>query len=415
VPYCVTTEVALLTETSTEYGRSLLRGILRYSRLHGPWSLYVVPEHLDRFLPPRGSWPQDGILGRTGSLEIVRRIQASGLPFVVSSFYESQLPRVGPKSGEIRTDCDAIAHMAADHLRETGLRRFAFCGFDECHWSLRREEAFIQALRARGFPCAVYRIALANWMHWPHWIGTWKREQAGLANWLQTQERPLGLMACNDTCGWEVISACLRTKLKVPEEVAVIGVDNDEIVCELSEIQLSSVALNIEDAGYRGAKLLEGLMRGTHVKELVAWVHPTHVVTRRSTDVISQGDPLVAAALKIIREQTSIGVPDIIRQLGQSRRTLERRFLHSVGRTVLSEIRRRQLQRAKQALLETDWPLHLIAPHAGFGSSRAFFRTFRREEGCSPQTFRERPGVISGNRCASLQVHPSADTQSRRP
>ncbi len=116
-------EVALLTETSTEYGRSLLRGILRYSRLHGLWLFYIVPEHLDQFLPPRGSWLRDGILARTRSPEMIRRVLASGLPFVVSSLYEAQQSRVDPRSGEIRTDCEAVARMAALHLMETRLRR----------------------------------------------------------------------------------------------------------------------------------------------------------------------------------------------------------------------------------------------------------------------------------------------------
>jgi LacI family transcriptional regulator len=140
-------EVTLLTETSTEYGRALLRGVLRYSRLHGPWSLYVVPEHLDKSLPTKGSWPGDGILARVGSPEMRRRIRASRLPSVVSTMYEAEEPRVGPKSGEIRTDCDAISRMAALHLMETGLRRFAFCGFEDCQWSLRREKAFLQVVQ----------------------------------------------------------------------------------------------------------------------------------------------------------------------------------------------------------------------------------------------------------------------------
>jgi len=116
-------EVSLLTETSTEYGRSLLRGILRYSRLHGLWLFYIEPEHLDQFLPPKGSWLRDGILARTGSPEMIRRVLASGLPFVVSSLYEAQQSRVDPRSGEIRTDCEAVARMAALHLMETRLRR----------------------------------------------------------------------------------------------------------------------------------------------------------------------------------------------------------------------------------------------------------------------------------------------------
>ena len=162
-------QVALLIETSTGYGRGLLRGILLYSRLHGPWSLHVAPGHLDQALPKARSWRGTGIIGRISSPEMEKLILSTRLPFVASSLGESRSPIPGDKFGEIRTDSEGIARMAAAHLIEAGFRRFAFCGFASCHWSIVREKTFFQFSREGGYTCAAHRITRANWMQRPNW------------------------------------------------------------------------------------------------------------------------------------------------------------------------------------------------------------------------------------------------------
>ena len=385
-------QVALLLETSTEFGRGLLRGILRYSRLHGPWSLHVAPGHLDQALPKSKSWCGTGIIARIRSPEMEKMIRATRLPFVASSLSESRPPADESNFGEIRTDSEGMARMVAAHLLEAGFRSFAFCGFANCHWSTVREKAFIQFAKDRGYACSAHRIAVANWMQRPNWIASWQHEQPIMVKWLKSLTKPAGLMACNDVCGREVLQACASAGLKVPYEVAVVGVDNDEMMCELSSPPLSSVALDLERAGYEAARLLDHLMRGQKGGERVVWVGPTHVVTRRSSDVVAQEDSVVAGALQIIRDHArhTLNVSDVTAALGVSRRTLERRFFRAVGRTVLSEITRCHLQRAKQLLLETDLPCHKVASEAGFGSQKTFNRTFSRQEGTTPQSFRRR-------------------------
>jgi LacI family transcriptional regulator len=388
-----TTQVALLLETSTEFGRGLLRGILRYSRLHGPWSLYLAPGHLDQILPNAKSWEGMGIIARIRSPQMEKLIRATRLPFVASSLSESRPPGTGNKFGEIRTESDAIAKMCAMHLFEAGLRRFAYCGFQKCRWSAAREEAFLQFAKERGYPFSAHRITLANWMHRPRWMQSWQHEQPLLVRWLKSLPKPVGLMACNDICGREVLQACTGAGLRVPDEVAVVGVDNDEMMCELSHPPLSSVALSLESAGYRAARLLTDLMNGQSAEGQTVWVGPTHVAVRRSSDVIAQDDSLVAGALSFIREHArqNISVGNIVEELGVSRRTLERRFLRAIGRTVLSEIMRCHLQRAKQLLSETDLPCRKVAAEAGFGSLKTFNRTFSGKEGMTPHTFRRNP------------------------
>jgi len=386
-----TPRVALLLETSTEYGRGLLRGILRYARLHGPWSLYVAPGHLEQALPKAKTWSGTGIIARIHSLEMAKLIRATRLPFVASSLEESAPLGHGDTFGEIRTNSAAIARMAAAHLLERSLRQFAYCGFMACAWSLQREESFSQYLAERGFSCQVHRIKLANWMQRPNWIANWEFEQPVLVDWLKSLPKPVGLMACNDICGREVLQACVAAGMRVPDDVAVVGVDNDELMCELSTPPLSSVALDLEKAGYEAARLLDGLMSKRVNGEHLVQVEPLYIVTRQSSDVVAQGDPCIATALRFIKDHAGrpIDVSHVVQEAGVSRRTLERRFMHAVGRSVLAELTRCRLERAKRLLLETDLPSQRVAVAAGFGSIKTFNRLFRRATSVSPQHFRQ--------------------------
>ena len=180
--------------------------------------------------------------------------------------------------------------------------------------------------------------------------------------------------------------------IQVPDEVAVIGVDNDEMLCELSNPPLSSVALDVERGGYEAARMLDALMNGQKVRTDIVWVQSTHIVHRRSSDVIAQEDQLVAQALRFIRDnsRTALSVLDVASALGVCRRTLERRMSGAVGRTILDEVMRCHLVRAKQLLVETDLSCGQIAKEAGFGSLKSFNRTFRLREKMTPNSFRLR-------------------------
>jgi len=384
--------VAVLLETSTEYGRGLLRGIVRYSRLHGPWSLCVAPGHLEQELPNSSSWAGTGIIARIRSLQMARLIRSTHVPFVASSLTEFRTPKTGDSFGEIRTDSEAIARLGAMHLLERGFRRFAFCGFTDCGWSIARESKFNDFLRSKGLPCVTYRIRSTNWMHWHDWISVWESEQLVIAKWLQSLPRPIGVMACNDICGRALLQACATAGLRVPDDVAVVGVDNDELMCELSNPPLSSIALNLEKAGYDAASLLNSLMCGRSPRVRLVRVEPTHVVARRSSEVIAQEDPVVAVALQVIRNSSRqpITVTEIVEKSGVSRRTIERRFYKAVGRSIFSEVTRSHLEQAKLLLLETSLPIRDVATGAGFGSVKSFRRIFHQRVGMTSNDFRRR-------------------------
>ncbi|MGH9405151.1 MAG: substrate-binding domain-containing protein [Terriglobia bacterium] len=396
-PWAEIPEVALLLETSTEYGRGLLRGILKYVRLHGPWTLSVAPGHLDQSLAAAASWEGTGIIARVRTREMAEWVRSTRLPLVVSSLLESQPLLLNGRYGEIRTDSEAIGRMGAKHLLDAGLRNFAFCGFANHQWSAARAQAFTRMVTEAGYECSVLQVGAANWMKRPNWIKSWAHDRPILADWLRSLPKPVGLMGANDACGREVLQVCTAERIQAPDQVAVVGVDNDEMMCELSTPPLSSVSLDLDEAGYEAARLLDALMRRQTVSERVVRVEPTHVVHRRSSDVIIQEDEAVGRALRYIRERARqpVSVSEVAAALGISRRSLERRFLAALGRTVLDEITRCHLARARQLLVETDLPCYQIAADSGFGSLRSFNRAFSEKEGLTPLRFRQHSTVTS--------------------
>jgi LacI family transcriptional regulator len=379
-------KVALLIETARGYGRQMLRGIVHYARLHGPWSFYVTPGDFQQALPKMQQWGGTGIIARIETARIAEAVLESGLPTIALDLSEDELRAPHPLSrlSEVASDSIRAAEMAAEHLTGRGFRNFAFVGIPGRVWSERRERGFCQAIAAAGFGVRVYNPPASARSR------VWEREQPILAEWLRRLPRPVGVMACNDDRGREVLEACRAAEVRVPEEMAVIGVDNDELLCELATPPLSSVALNAEGAGYRAAALLDSMMRRRLRKPRRLVAEPLHVVTRRSTDMIAIEDAEVAAALAFIHDHAAepIGVEDVVRHLQISRRNIEIRFQNQVGRTLHAELQRARLQRARRFLAETDLPIPKIAEAVGYSTSCYFIQVFRKEHGTTPARYR---------------------------
>jgi len=380
-------KVALLVETSQGYGRAFLRGVVRYARLHGPWAFYLQPGDLRQLLPRMEEWGGTGIIARVENPEAAKAVLAANLPTIVLDLSESQLAEDNPLSrfSEVRPDSRKASRMAAEHLLERGLRHFAFVGtWGDLPWSVRRGEGFAERLAEDGIRCDPFPMPKAARDR------RWGREQAILAQWLQSRPKPLGVLASDDDRGRQVLEACRAAGLSVPDDVAVIGVDNDELLCSLSDPMLSSVALNSDQAGYDAAALLHGLMSGRIRKPQRILVDATHVVARRSTDVHAAADRELAQALRFIRDNviSPIRVEDVVAQIGCSRRTLELRFQRLLGRSINQEIQRIRLERAKHLLAETELSVARVAEAVGFNSASYMIRLFRQHLGQSPTWFR---------------------------
>jgi len=372
--------VLLFVETSREFGRGLLYGIARYSRLHGPWRVYRRPAGLDSSLPDWKDLKIDGAIVR--DVKMAQNLARSGFPVI---FAQHNRESYNPFPAII-TDSSAIGHMAAEHFLDRGFQHFAYCGLDDFVWSRMRARHFVERIEQAGFAVDLYRQPASRTRR------AWRNEQNLMAAWLGALPRPVALMCCNDDRALQVIEACKLAGLYVPDQIAVLGVDNDVLVCDLADPPISSIALNTEVAGHEAARLLDGLMKGGKMAGQIIWVRPTHIVTRMSTDMLAVTDPEVAAAIRFIRRNSNrfIQVNDVVGATNISRRVLEKRFRTILRRSVYQEIRRVRVDYIIQLLLGTDMSVTEIATRSGFEGVEHVSRYFRKETGMSLRAYRRK-------------------------
>ncbi len=372
--------VLLFVETSREFGRGLLHGIARYSRLHGPWRVYRWPGALDSSLPEWKSLKIDGAIVR--DVKVVERLAHSGIPVIFAQHNkESYAP-----FPSIITDGALIGGMGAEHFLDRGFRNFAYCGLDAFAWSRGRAQYFRQRLEQAGLEVSLYRPPASKRGR------ALRNEQSRIADWVRQLPKPVAVMCCNDDRALLVIEACKLAGCSVPDDVAILGVDNDVLVCDLADPPISSIALNTEGAGYEAARLLDQLMKGGAMAGQVIPVQPTHIVTRMSTDMLAVTDPDVAAALGFIRRNANrlLQVDNVVEATTASRRVLEKRFKAVLHRSVHQEIRRIRVNNIIRLLVGTDLSVADIAAHCGFDGVEHIARYFRKETGASLRDYRKR-------------------------
>ena len=373
--------VALIVETSVVYGRQILHGASRYLRAHGGWSIFLDEREL--LAPPPDwllTWSGDGVICRPTTPDLAEALRQRGLAVVDLNDRYGYLgiPRIS-------SDMPAVGAMAAAHLLERGFRSIAYCGFAEEAWSIERQMGVEETVRGRGHFCGAF---LSSWeglrKH------SWPDERDQICAWLQSMPRPLGIVACNDVRGHHVLDACRVLDIAVPEEVAVIGVDNAETFCELCDPPLSSVVPDAERIGFEAAALLDRLMAGSLPQNCDLYIPPQQIITRQSSDVLAVEDADIALAVRFIREHAceGISVKDVLAHIPVSRSALERGFRRFLGRSPQEEIRQVRLKRVKQLLTETDWTLAHIAEITGYEHPEYLMVQFKRLVGQTPSHWR---------------------------
>jgi len=374
--------VLLFVETSREFGRGLLHGIAKYARLHGPWRVYRWTGALDSSLPEWKHLKIDGAIVR--DVGVVEGLAHSGIPVV---FAQHNKESYSPFPAII-TDSAAIGAMAAEHFLDRGFQHFAYCGLNDFAWSRGRGEHFARRLAQAGFEIHLYHQHPREGRD----ARNDRNEQNLIADWLRTLPKPVAVMCCNDDRALQVVEACKQADCEVPDQVAVLGVDNDVLVCDLADPPISSISLNTEGAGYEGARLLDRLMKGEPMTGQAIPVSPTHIVTRMSTDVLAMNDPDVSAALQFIRRNPNrlIQVDNVVEATNVSRRVLEKRFKSILRRSVHQEIRRVRVNNIVQLLIGSDMNITEIALHTGFDGVEHIARYFRKETGMSLRDYRKK-------------------------
>lgn len=283
------------------------------------------------------------------------------------------------------SDSVGAAEIAAIHLLEKKFVHFAFAGYYQQIWSDIRMEAFTGIIEQNGHSVHQYPLPIVKGQ-----LISWEKEERFLARWLSDLPKPIGIFACNDQRGREVLDACHLADIPVPEKVAVIGVDNDEILCDLSFPPLSSIALNAEKGGYLAAKILDEMMNGREVPLEKITVEPLWVVERRSTEMVAIDDSDIAAVLRYIHANANLpfSIEEMVQKISVSRRNLEIRFRRALGRTILQEIQKVRIERAKRLLQETDYSMPKIALAVGFQTASYLIQIFRKTVGITPRKYR---------------------------
>jgi LacI family transcriptional regulator len=379
--------VAVLIESSRAYGRGLLLGVAKYVHEFSHWQVYSHERELQSTLPRWLSrWDGHGVIARIEGAAMARAIRRLDVPVV-------DLRRIG--SGKdfpaLHTDEQAVVRLAVQHFQERGFQQFAFWGFAGADYSELRESVLKEQLAQRQMPLHVYSPMLRGRKAW-----TIEYEQLvptleeNAMRWLQGLPKPVAVMACNDIAGQQVLEVCRLAGLSVPDQVAVIGVDNDEVLCQLADPPLTSVAPDTVRIGYEAAALLDQMMAGKNPERMDQYIEPLGIVPRRSTDTLVIPHAGAARALSFLRRhfRNPITLKDLDTELQVSLRSVQDAFKAHVGRSLHRELDRLRVTFAKELLREFALKLQTVAVQCGFSNPRHFRRTFLRETGQTPQQYR---------------------------
>ncbi|AKD54400.1 AraC family transcriptional regulator [Spirosoma radiotolerans] len=383
-------KIILLIDFAEDYSKSLLKGITKYSREHGPWIFCRMPLFhretmgIDGILNWALEWEADGIIGQLYNDENIGKIVQAGIPLIAQDFKErfTEIPNITGAHHE-------TGAIAADYFLKKGFKNFAFYGFSDIVWSRERAEGFEESISRAGYEVHYFEnrnAARANESE------LWYYKPSSLSQWLLSLPRPVAIMACDDRLGQHITEACRHSGIRIPEEVAVLGVDNDEMICELSDPPLSSIAQDAEKGGYDAARLLDRMIRKETASFYDIIVKPTQVITRQSTDIYATHDDFIAASLKYIHQNIdkNLQVDALVKQVPLSRRSLEMRFQHEIGYPIYKYIQNLRIEKFSKKLLETDLTVFEIALELGLNDSKNIARQFRQVKGCTPLEYRNR-------------------------
>lgn len=378
------TKIILQIETTHSYGRGLIEGIVKYSQSHGRWAFITEPpfygskSSISKQINNYKRFKPDGMIIREP--KTVDCYLKLGIPLIVSP------NKIAPEIPCIQTDAEMIGKMAADYFIKRGFEHFAFCGFKNILWSSNRLSAFVKSLNAQKFAANVFLDTVSKLSN-PLSTSSLK-----LQTFIQKLPKPVAIMCCNDDMGKIVIENCKTCGVDIPGEAAVLGVDNDNLVCELTDPPLSSIYLDSRKAGFEAASLLDKLIKGEKTDGQIILHQPEAIITRRSSDIYAVEDEDVLKALSFISANCRYPIQssDVAVEVGLSERQLFTKFKSRLNSTVHSEIKRMRIEKIKQLLRDTDLSITQIAYEMGFTDPAHICRYFKKLAGCGLGEYRNR-------------------------
>jgi LacI family transcriptional regulator len=379
--------IILLSDFAEEYGKNLLKGIARYSKEYGPWTFCRMPAYyretmrIDGILRWAREWKADGIIGQFYNQKEVSKFTAAKIPVIAQDFKE-RLEEIPNITGAYKE----TGRMGAEYFLKKGFKNFAFYGFKNIVWSRERAEGFRERIKEAGYVVQEYGRPDSSGMDLYHY------KPSALNKWLMALPKPVALMSCDDNLGNHITEASRQMNIRIPEEIAVLGVDNDEMFCGLSDPPLSSIGLDIEKSGYEAARLMQKMIekKGDRYENIT--VRPTQIVTRTSTDLFAGADKYIVDALRYIHENLdkNLKVNQVLKEVPMSRRSLEKRFVLTTGYPVYEYIYNQRIERFTQKLLETDMTIFEIALDLGLSDSKNIARQFKQIKGLTPVAYRKK-------------------------
>jgi LacI family transcriptional regulator len=375
-------QVAVLIETESSWGSQVIRGIARYAEKHAHWHLLIDPrDHEQRSAIPDG-WRGDGVIARISSRFQMDQLREKRLPVVNIDDVYDQLDGVGT----VLTDETERARLALEHLVDRGFRKFAVFSPPSHRYSKKRSEAFIKAAAGSGYECHEYLPGYRAGRK----IG-FEEQQRRVNRWLASLPRPISIVAVDSDRARQLAEICHFAGVRVPDDVAILAEDTDDLLCEVSTPPLSSISIACERIGHEAAAMLHRMIAGEAPPKQPLLIAPHGVVSRQSTDVLSIDDPTVVRALRYIHAHSHHGivVNDVLRELPISRRSLEIQFRYYLGRSPAEEIRRIRLDRGKKLLGRRELSISEIALACGFSNATRFGVAFRKCFGTTPRSFRK--------------------------
>ncbi len=367
-------KVLAISSLNTHFTREIFHGMVGYAREHTRWNLVwhtTIPADESKVA---------GILTFDDSVHIATHDRYGKPPVVILGTRS-----VDPTISSVCVNDHQVGTIAAQYFADLGLRNFAFVGHGTRHYIMDRLEGYARTIEEMGLG------QVNQWFGEPYDLRGRPQFERGLAHFLRGLSRPCGILTANDSIGMEVVNACVNAGIRIPDDIAVLGVDDDDLACELSQVPLSSIVQPLYAIGYQGAQLLDQKIQKPNRPSSQIFLSPLRVAPRASSDLIVIDDRDVAGALRLIKEHCiePISVAWIVDQLAVARRSLERKFKTMIGRTILEHIHRARCEKAKQLLIESDLGVQAIAKRAGFANARWMADSFRRELNITPTRFRQ--------------------------
>ena len=377
-------KVIALLDIGRVFDRQFLQGISEYSRTHGPWSFRIETGALPELQLPANLWEASGVIARLESSVLQKVVMAAELPSIVFDGTGSPLSQQAMhRIAEVTANSREIARKAADYFTLLGFDQFAYLGSPHCNWSDALGCSFEDAIGTIG-----RRVQVPKTRH--SGVSNWLQERDYLAAWLEQLPKPIAILSCDDERGHQLLDACQLARVHVPYEVAVLGVGNDELLCQMAVPTLSSISLNTVTAGYQAAELLDQLMHDSIRGAGPISIEASDVVVRSSSDPAVSHDAQIGVALSLIRRKfpQKLSIDEIAKTIGISRRTLELKFRKCIGRTILEEVREMRVAKVKTLLKETHLPVSRIATLSGFRTTSHLINVFGNEFGITPAKYR---------------------------